>query len=92
MGIGYLSNQAILLGSTDALKCHAIYMLVLIGKYYIWRCRGTGNTPSMSGFAKQALEYLAVEKYIARTTDSVQQFDLRWQKRIEKLKNSEQPP
>ena len=92
MRINNLANHAVILGSSSILNCQALYTLVLLGKYYIWRCRGKGLSPSISGYVKHTLEYLAVEKYIARTNNDIHQFNLKWQTHIERLKNSEQPP
>ena len=61
MRIADLANHAVILGSSDVLNCQALYTLVLLGKHYIWRCRGTGLTPNTSGYGKQTMEYLAVE-------------------------------
>ena len=92
MNLTTLSEQSVILGDSLSLECSALYVLVLLGKSYIYNCRSTKTTPNIAGFASQSLKYLAIEKYIAQIQNKVQQFNQQWGSRIEMLKNSEQPP
>ena len=69
-----------------------IYVCILLGKWYIWRCRFNKTKPNIQGFICMGIDYIRVERYAAMVTDSTDKFNCNWFQLNEILKNSQHPP
>ena len=63
-----------------------LYAVILIAKWYIWRCRFNKTKPNIQGFLRVALDYIRVERYAAMTTHSMYKFNRNWYQLNEILK------
>ena len=85
----------VLLGGTirdSLLPMQVMYVLILLGKLYIWNCKYMNLSPSLNGFKTCALNYISVERVIAEMTGDNVKFLNKWTKLLELLKDSERPP
>ena len=90
-----LTAQSVILGSKLGRSCapeKQIYVCILLGKWYIWRCRFNKTKPNIQGFIRMGIDYIRVERYAAMMTDSIDKFNCNWFQLNEILKNSQHPP
>ena len=90
-----LTAQSVMLRSKLGRSCapeKQIYVCILLGKWYIWRCRFNKTKPNIQGFIHMGIDYIRVERYAAMVTDSIDKFNCNWFQLNEILKNSQHPP
>ena len=90
-----LTAPSVILGmnlGNSRLKANQLYVCILLGKWYIWRCRYTKTLPNIQGFTRMCAEYIRVERYSALMTDTLPNFNRDWAQLNEILKNSQHPP
>ena len=69
-----------------------LYVLILLGKSYIWNCKQLNFILNIKSFTSCALDYISVERCISNATGHVSKFNRKWSRLVELLKNSERPP
>ena len=90
-----LNLKSIILNRLEGERClcpSSLFICLMLGKHYIWRCRYSGVRPELQGFIKATLHYIIIEKYIATMTNKLDKHHHKWTKLEELLKNSERPP
>ena len=89
-----VTDQNVLLGTpirAGMLSAQMLYILILLAKSYIWKCKQLNLIPNMNGFTNRTLTYITIERYIAYMTGKTQEFHQKLSKLIEILKKSKHP-